>query len=477
MTTTALTRPVQTPTPEPTAADAASGDRRRRLGLGLLVSAQFVVMLDTSIVNVALPSIQADLDLSPTGLTWIVNAYVLTFGGLLLMLGRVADLLGRRRMFVGGSTVFTLGTIVAGFAPTQELLIAGRVIQGAGAAALSPAAMSLLLLTFPGPARAKAMSVWGAASALGGATGVLSGGLLSGYLGWSSVFFVTVPATAAAVVLAHRVLDEGERGVRRRLDGRGALTITGAVVALVHAALAAGEGHPTSPAVVLSLAAAATLFALFVAAERRAADPLVPLELFRSRVLSTGVGLAVLGGATRASSFVLVALYLQQALAMAPQQAGLAMVPTSLTGFAFSLALLPRMLRALGPERSLVVGLVILAVGQLWLAHSPVDGYAAGVLPALFLVAVGVAMSFTPTTMVIASAAPAAYAGLASGLAGSATQVGTALGTAGFIAVGAAIGGSGADALGSAGFTAAFTAAAVVALATALLGATVARKS
>jgi hypothetical protein len=174
---------------------------------------------------------------------------------------------------------------------------------------------------------------------------------------------------------------------------------------------------------------------------------------------------------------VLVALYLQQALAMAPQQAGLAMVPTSLTGFAFSLALLPRMLRALGPERSLVVGLVILAVGQLWLAHSPVDGYAAGVLPALFLVAVGVAMSFTPTTMVIASAAPAAYAGLASGLAGSATQVGTALGTAGFIAVGAAIGGSGADALGSAGFTAAFTAAAAVALVTAVLGATVARKA
>ena len=155
MTTTALTRPARTETPERAAADAASAERRRRLGLGLLVSAQFVVMLDTSIVNVALPSIQADLDLSPTGLTWIVNAYVLTFGGLLLMLGRVADLLGRRRMFVGGSAVFTLGTLVAGFAPTQELLIAGRVVQGAGAAALSPAAMSLLLLTFPGQARAK----------------------------------------------------------------------------------------------------------------------------------------------------------------------------------------------------------------------------------------------------------------------------------------------------------------------------------
>jgi EmrB/QacA subfamily drug resistance transporter len=455
--------------------EATRGDVvRRRVALALLASAQFVVMLDTSIVNVALPSMQADLGLGATALTWVVNAYILTFGGLLLLFGRVADLLGRRRMFVGGAAVFTLGTLVAGFATGQELLVVGRIVQGAGAAALSPAAMSLLLQTFPGDTRARAMSVWGAASALGGATGVLAGGLLSGYLGWSAIFFVTVPATTAAVVLARRVLPEGARGVRRRLDWRGAVTVTGAVVALAHGALGAGEGHLTSPSVLAFLAASATLFSLFVAVERRNADPLVPLGLFRSRVLSTGVALAVLGGAARASTFVLVALFLQQALTMAPEQAGLAMVPTSLTGFAFSLALLPRVLGALGPRRSMIAGLVILAAGHLWLAHPPLGGgYVTTVLPALFLVAVGVAMSFTPTTMVIASAVPESHAGLASGLAGSATQVGAALGTAAFTAIGVAAG-SGTE-ISAGGFSAAFTAAAAVALTTALLGSTIAR--
>jgi EmrB/QacA subfamily drug resistance transporter len=473
---TTMTAAAPTPAVAPAEGAGAREHRRRQVALGLLASAQFVVMLDTSIVNVALPSIQADLALSPSGLTWVVNAYILTFGGLLLLFGRVADLLGRRRMFVGGSTLFTVGPLVAACASNQQLLLAGRVIQGAGAAALSPAAMSLLLLMFPGEARARAMSVWGAASALGGATGVLAGGLLAGFLGWSSVFFVTVPVSVAAVVLARRVLVEGQRGARRRLDGRGAVTITGAVVALVHGALGVGEGNLASGSVLVSLSAAAALFALFVAVERRTADPLVPLELFRSRILSTGVGLAVLGGAARASTFVLVALYLQQGLSMAPQQAGLAMVPTSLTGFAVSLALLPRVLRTLGPRRTLVAGLVVLAAGHLWLAHAPRDaGYAVAVLPALFLVAVGVALSFTPTTMVIASAAPEAHAGLASGLAGAATQVGAALGTAGFTAIGLAVGSPSADALAAGGFSAAFTAAAAVALATAFLGATIAR--
>jgi EmrB/QacA subfamily drug resistance transporter len=452
-------------------------DRRRRwVALGLLASAQFVVMLDTSIVNVALPSIQADLGLTPAGLTWVVNAYVLAFGGLLLLFGRAADLLGRRRMFVGGSALFTVGTLLSGCAATEGLLVAGRVVQGVGAAALSPAAMSLLLVTFPGHQRARAMSVWGAASALGGATGVLLGGVLTGLFGWSAVFFVTVPVSVAAVVLARRVLEEGSRGTRRRLDWRGALSVTAAIVALVHGALGAAEGGLASTSVITSFTAFLVCGAVFLAVERRTTDPLVPLELFRSRILSTGVALAVLGGAARASSFVLVALYLQQGLAMAPQQAGLAMVPTSLTGFAVSLALLPRVVRAIGPRRTIVVGLIVLAAGQLWLAYPPFGGgYASAVLPALFLVAVGVAMSFTPTTMVIASAVPEAHSGLASGFAGSATQIGSALGTAVFTAIGVLAGGSGADALASAGFSAAFTAAAAVAVATAVLGATVAR--
>jgi predicted MFS family arabinose efflux permease len=200
------------------------------------------------------------------------------------------------------------------------------------------------------------------------------------------------------------------------------------------------------------------------------------LALFRSRTLSTGVALAVLGGAARASTFVLVALFLQQALAMAPEQAGLAMVPTSLTGFAVSLTLLPRILRTLGPQRSLVAGLVLLAAGHLWLANAPFGGaYLVAVLPALFLVAIGVALSFTPTTMVIASAVPGSHTGLASGLAASATQVGAALGTAVFTAIGVSAAGPGAEELAPSGFSAAFTAAAVVAIVTALLGATLGR--
>jgi predicted MFS family arabinose efflux permease len=337
--------------------------------------------------------------------------------------------------------------------------------------------MSLLLLTFAGPTRARAMSIWGAASALGGATGVVVGGLLVGSLGWSSVFFVTVPVSVGALVIARYVLDEGARGAQRRFDGVGAASITGAVIALVHGALGGADRGWTSTPVLASLVGAAVLLAVFVIVERRTADPLVPLELFRSRTLTTGVALAILGGAARASTFVLIALYLQQALALAPQRAGLAMVPTSVTGFVVSLALLPRVLRALGPQRSLVVGLVVLAGGHLWLAHAPVAaGYLVAVLPGLLLVAVGVALSFTPTTMVIASTVPPSHAGLASGLAGSATQVGAALGTAVFTAIAVSAGASGAGPLGATGFSAAFTAAAAVALTTAVLGSTVARQ-
>ena len=474
MTTTLAPAPTTRPTAPPSTpmTPRGTGGRRRTLALGLLVSAQFTVMLDTSIVNVALPSLQSDLGLGPSGVAWVVNAYVLAFGGLLVLSGRVADLFGRRRMFVGGSVTFTVGTLLAAAASNEWMLIGGRLVQGAGAAALSPAAMSLLLLTFPGPQRARAMSLWGAASAVGGATGVFLGGLLTGTFGWQAVFLVTVPVSLTGAVLARHVLEEGARGLRHRFDALGAVTITGVVLALVHAALGLAETGLTA-STAAGLAAAGVLVAAFVAVERRDAEPLVPLDLFASRVVSTGVGLAVLGGAARASTFVLVALYLQQALGLDPQHAGLAMVPTSVTGFVVSLTLLPRVLRAVGPRVSLVTGMVVLAGGHLWLAYAPAQaGYGAAVLPGLLLVATGVALSFTPTTMVIAGAMPDAHAGLASGLAGSATQVGSALGTSVFTAVGIAVGGTAGGALGSSGFTAAFTAAAAVSLLTAAWGCT-----
>jgi EmrB/QacA subfamily drug resistance transporter len=447
----------------------------RRLVLALLVSAQLVVMLDVSIVNVALPSIQADLGTGALGLTWVVNAYVLAFGGLLLLSGRAADVFGRRRLFIAGATVFTAGTLICAASGDAWLLIAGRVVQGAGAAALSPAAMSLLVVTFAGHARAKAMSAWGAASTIGGATGVVAGGVLVDSLGWRANFLVTVPVTLVAALLAWRLLPAGHAPSRPRFDGLGAALLAFATIALVHGVLgAAGGGWSTMP-VLASLAASAVAVVVFLAVERRSAEPLVPLDLFRSRELTTGVAAALMGGGARASTFVLAALYLQQALEMAPMRAGLAMAPTSMIGFVVSLAALPRLLRAFGPQRTMVAGLVVLAAGHLWLAHAPEGAtYFVAVLPGLALVAIGVALSFTPTAMVITSAVPQRHAGLGSGLAGSATQVGAALGTAGFVSLGAAAG-SGSGVLTPAGFSVAFTAAAVVALATAVLGSSLLR--
>jgi EmrB/QacA subfamily drug resistance transporter len=450
--------------------------RRNRVALGLLVSAQFLVMLDASIVNVALPSIQRELDFGPAAVTWVVNAYVLAFAGLLLLSGRAADLFGRRRIFVSGAAMFTAGTLLAAVALNQEMLILGRIVQGVGAAGLSPAAMSLLLATFPAAQRARAMGAWGAASTLGGATGVVAGGVLAGSVGWRAVFLVTVPMSLAAMALGRRVLAEDVAGVRRTFDWAGAAAVSGAVITLVHGAVDAVDHAWTSPRVGGLLAASLILMTAFVVIERRATDPLVPLGLFRSGLLRRGTILALLGGASRASTFVLVALYFQQVLALSPAQAGVAMVPTSLAGFAVSLTVLPRLLRSIGPVRSLVLGLVVLAAGHLWLAYVPVEsGYVVAVLPALILVATGVALSFTPTTMVLASAVPATHTGLASGLAGAAMQIGGALGTAGFIVIGIAAGGPVHGALDSSGFSAAFTAAAIVSLVTAALGATLPR--
>lgn len=469
MNMTATTHPHQ-------ASSGMVGQRRERVALGLLVSAQFLVMLDASIVNVALPSIQSELGFGPAAVTWVVNAYVLAFAGLLLLSGRAADLFGRRRVFVGGALLFTAGTLLAAAAVNKELLIVGRVVQGVGAAGLSPAAMSLLLATFPATRRARAMGAWGAASTLGGATGVVAGGVLAGTVGWRAVFLVTVPVSLAAVVLARRVLAGDAPGVRRTFDWAGAAAITGAVITLVHGAVDAVDHSWTSPRVAGVLAASMVLMVAFLLIERRAEDPLVPLQLFRSRTLRRGTVVALLGGASRASTFVLVALYFQQALTMSPQQAGLAMVPTSLMGFAVSLTVLPRLLGAIGPERSLVLGLVVLAAGHLWLAHVPTGaGYAVAVLPGLLLVATGVALSFTPSTMVVAAAVPATHTGLASGLAGAAMQIGGALGTAAFIVVGISAGRPVHGALDTTGFSSAFTAAAIVALLTALLGSTLTR--
>ena len=449
---------------------------RRRARLAVLVSAQFVVMLDTSIVNVAVPSIQQDLGLTQTATAWVVNAYFLAFGGFLLLAGRAADVVGRRGMFMVGSGLFTAATVVAGLSADQTVLVAARGLQGIGAAALSTAALSILLVLAPGAERAKAMAAWGAASTLGGATGVLAGGLTTAWLGWPWVFFLTVPVSLGALLAAPYVLDRHMfTGARRGFDVRGAVAVTGAALALIYAVLSVADHGWLSVQTLVGTGMSAALLLAFVRVERVSADPLVPLVLFRSRSVSVGVVVGLLGGAARASTFFLVALYLQQVMLLEPAVAGVAMVPTSVVGFLVSMLVLPRVVRAFGPARTLTLGLVILGAGQLWLARTPTGaGYRVDVLPGLVLAAVGVALSFTPSTMVVASAVPAPSTGLAAGMANAASQIGAALGISAFSAVaavssgGGLIGAAGAGGAAS-GLHAAFTVAALVALFAALV--------
>ena len=448
----------------------------RRIALLALVSAQFLAMLDSSILNVALPSIRQDLTLTGTGTAWILNAYFLTFGGFLLLSGRAADLFGRRRMFLLGSTLLVAASGMAALATTEPLLIAARMVQGLGAAVLTPAALSLLIVTFTGAAKAKAMSAWGAASAIGGATGVSVGGLLVGVLGWQSVFVLTGLVSAVTAIAAARFTPRDTDRTRRRFDGLGAVTVTGATLALVFAILSASDHGLLSPEVLTGTAAAMLLAGLFVFIERRVTEPIVPLELFRSRPLSAGVAINLLGGAARIACFFLVALYLQEALRYSPALAGAAMLPTSIAGFVVSLIVLPRVLARWGATQTMITGLLLVAAAQLWLARGPASGiYTLDVLPGLFLAAAGVAFSFTPTTIVITKSIPSERTGVASGMASASAQLGGALGIATFSAIQTAVshdltqhGATPTDAtLG--GFTAAFTSAGTTATIAALL--------
>jgi EmrB/QacA subfamily drug resistance transporter len=398
-----------------------------------LVAAQFVVMLDSSILNVALPSIATDLDLTPVGTAWILNAYFLTFGGLLLISGRAADVFGRRRMFLIGAGVLVVGSLVGGLATGELQLIAARLTQGAGAAMLSPAAMSVILSRFTGPARTRAMSGWGAASTVGGAVGVTVGGLLTGTLGWQSVLFVTAAVAAAIGVAGWLLVPPSEAGARRGFDATGASLITAAALAVVFAVLSAPHSGVISVAVIASAAVAIACLIAFPVVERRSADPILPSIVLRDPRVAGGIAVNLLGGAARIACFVLVALLLQQVLEYGPALAGLAMLPTSVAGFAVSVLLLPRALNKLGPQRVVVIGLLLLVVAHLILATvDNGDSYLLRVLPALVIAATGVALSFTPTTLVIAEGIAARNSGVSSGLASATAQIGGAIGIAVF---------------------------------------------
>ncbi|HVE68364.1 MAG TPA: MFS transporter [Solirubrobacteraceae bacterium] len=408
-------------------------DKRRWYALALLAVAQFVVVLDASIVNVALPSIGEDLKFSQENLAWVVNAYVLTFGGFLLLGGRMADLLGRRRVFIGGLILFAVASLAGGFAQTEGQLIAARAVQGLGAAILSPAALSIVTTIFSeGADRNRALGVWGAVAGSGGAAGVLLGGVLTDALGWEWVLFVNVPIGVGAAVLATRLIPESraEQEGKRSFDVAGALTVTAGLSLLVYALVDATDAGWGSTQTIALLAVAVALLAAFVAIELRAAQPLVPFRFFRLRTVTGSNVVALLIGASLFSMFFFISLYMQQVLGYEPLKAGLAYLPLALTIMA-SAGVASQLTTRVGFKPVLMVGLLFVAGGLVWFSQvSPGGTYVGDVLGPSLLAAIGLGLSFVSVTIGAVAGVTEHDSGLASGLINTTQQIGGALGLA-----------------------------------------------
>jgi len=405
---------------------------RRWLALALLAMAQFVVVLDASIVNVALPSIGTDLAFSQENLSWVINAYTLTFGGFLLLGGRMADLLGRRRLFLSGLILFALASLAGGFAQSEGQLIAARAVQGLGGALLSPAALSMVTVLFDeGAERNKALGVWGAVAGSGGAVGVLLGGVLTEWAGWQWVLFVNVPIGLAAAALALRLLPESRNGGARHFDVAGAVSITAGLSLLVYALVDATDVGWTSVQTLGLGALALALIAAFVAIELRTKAPLVPFPgIFRIRTIS-GINLTALFVAMSLfSMFFFVSLYMQQVLGYEPLEAGLAYLPLAL-GIIVSAGVASQLVTRIGFKPVLVAGLILTAAGLVWFSRVSADGtYVGDILFPSLLAAVGLGFAFVPMTVAAVSGVDGHEAGLASGLINTSQQIGGALGLA-----------------------------------------------
>ena len=407
-------------------------ETRRWLGLAVLCSAFFMVVLDVAIVNVALPSIAADLDFSPRSLQWVVSAYALTFGGLLLLGGRVADVLGQRRTFVGGVAAFALASLLAGLAWSPAMLVAARALQGIGAASMTPAALSILMTTFAeGAERNKALGAWGAVGASGGTIGLLIGGALTQTVGWTWIFLMNVPIGATVIVLTPTLLENRPpAAAKRRFDLAGASSVTAALSLLVYAVADADAAGWGSVRTVSLLAISALLLAAFAVVELRAATPLLPFRLFRvGVVLGANVSSALFGAAIFGMFFV-ITLYLQRALGYSPLEAGLAWLALSVTALLASVvgaALVTR----IGPRIPLVTGLSTATVGLWLLSRLPQDArYLHDVMPALAVSGLGVGLAFVTLSIGALEGVTEPDAGLASGLVNATQQIGGALGVA-----------------------------------------------
>jgi EmrB/QacA subfamily drug resistance transporter len=412
--------------------DVAEARDKRWIALILLCSAQFVVVLDASIVNVALPTIGEALEFTESSLPWVVNAYVLTFGGFLLLGGRLADLLGRRRVFMFGLVLFAIASLFGGLASTSGQLIAARAVQGLGAAILSPAALSIVATTFrDGAERNKALGVWGAVAGSGGAAGVLLGGVLTEYLGWEWVLWVNVPIGIAAAALTPRLIAEShaEQEVRH-FDVAGATTITLGLSALVFALLDAEDAGWGSAQTIGILAAAAILLIAFVAIERRSQAPLVPFSIFRLRTITGANVVGILVGASLFSMFYFISLYMQQVLGYSAIKAGLSYLPLAVS-IILSAGIASSLVTKVGFKPIVAAGMVLIAAGLLWFSQiSPEGTFLADILGPSLLAAVGLGFAFVPVTIAAVSGVADREQGLASGLINTSQQVGGALGLA-----------------------------------------------
>ncbi|GHV56061.1 MFS transporter [Deltaproteobacteria bacterium] len=392
-----------------------------------------MIVLDTTIVNVALPSIREDLHFTETSLVWVVNAYMLTFGGFLLLGGRLGDLLGHRRMFLAGLVLFTLASLACGLARGQGLLIAARAAQGLGGAVVSAVSLSLIMNLFTEAGeRARAMGVYGFVCAGGGSLGVLLGGLLTSKLSWHWIFLVNIPIGVAVYALCLRLLPAA-RGAAGggKLDVAGALTVTASLMLAVYAVVNGNEAGWTSAQSLGLLGAAALLMALFLAIEARVAEPLMPLALFRLRNVATANVVGVLWAAGMFAWFFVSALYMQLVLGYDAMQVGLAFLPANLIMAAFSLGLSAKLVMRFGIRGPLATGLLMAALGLALFARAPVDGhFAADVLPGMLLLGLGAGIAFNPMLLAAMSDVEPGQSGLASGVVNTAFMMGGALGLA-----------------------------------------------
>lgn len=403
------------------------------LALALLATAQFVIVLDASIVNVALPSIGRALHFTQDNLSWVVNAYTLTFGGFLLLGGRLADLLGRRRMFMAGLVLFALASLAGGLAQSELWLIVARAAQGLGGALVSPAALSIVTTTFrEGAERNTALGVWGAVAGSGGAAGVLLGGMLTQWAGWEWVLFVNVPIGLAAAALAPRLLAESRDASRaRHFDVAGAIAVTAGLALGVYALVDAPNVGWTSAQTLVLGAVSIALLAAFSAIERRSRAPLVPFSIFRLRTLRGSNVVGLLIGMSLFSMFFFISLYLQQVLGYDALKAGLSYLP--LAGLIIvSAGVASQLVTRVGFKPTLIMGLLFVAAGLLWFSRvsAPGGSYVGDVLFPSMLAAIGLGFSFVPVTIGAVTGTKPDEAGLASGLINTSQQVGGALGLA-----------------------------------------------